>query len=707
MRTISNLVSGKPLNDKSADEFGYGDFAAHLSKTIAAMKSPEGTVFAVYGPWGSGKTTLLNLIRSEIDAVGIESIDFNAWSFSSSHDLVRRFFEQLISRFPRGKGWDEVTRGLADLSELVSEALPKTDVGTIAAVIAKSRSIKKKDLNELKEQITKTLVDKKKRFVVFVDDIDRLDSRAIQDLFSVIKSVADFPNIVYVLAFDFEVVSEILGKLQGINGASYLEKIVQISFNLPVPDRKQLGRVLISRLREIWGADMSKDILSSSNFWHLFKEGILPLTTTPRQVNRLAVTLSITFEAVKNEVDAIDFLGMEALRMFSARVYETIRNSPSSFAGPSLGRVSEHKEFHERWIEKENLSKSGAVMSIVDYLFPKVLASISGGAESDSDSTYPRIQSLRAFPAYFRFSVADGAVSMVEMKSLLALADNSTDFCEKMRELAGQLQANGNSRAQSFFERMEDFYEDVGPQQVYSLLKALFELGDDVWVTDDDISQVENELDTADVAYLMAKLEFMGLHSTGPGYIVWKLLAKVDPKNRFQALMDAMAGAKGVYVTVAVSRFFEAEERSAEKKSRKETLFTKGETKKISDWTLARIRQMAKDYELLSSAGLKQAVDFYASHDFEECKEWLSGVLMVEEYMPTVVELFLEKSRILGGRYPKDVLRLNVSELGKFASIGELKPLAQLILEQNTQSGTRRIALQKLISINSDTDHSL
>jgi predicted KAP-like P-loop ATPase len=50
---------------------------------------------------------------------------------------------------------------------------------------------------------------RKDRFqrVVFIDDLDRLPADELQEMFRVIKSVANFPNVVYVLAYDREVVS--------------------------------------------------------------------------------------------------------------------------------------------------------------------------------------------------------------------------------------------------------------------------------------------------------------------------------------------------------------------------------------------------------------------------------------------------------------------------------------------------------------------
>lgn len=78
---------------------------------------------------------------------------------------------------------------------------------------------------------------KKDRFqrVVFIDDLDRLPADELQEMFRVIKSVANFPNVVYVLAYDQEVVSTGLDKFHPGRGELFLEKIVQMPVALPVP----------------------------------------------------------------------------------------------------------------------------------------------------------------------------------------------------------------------------------------------------------------------------------------------------------------------------------------------------------------------------------------------------------------------------------------------------------------------------------------
>ena len=52
-----------------------------------------------------------------------------------------------------------------------------------------------------------------------------------------IRAVADFPDVIYVLSYDPHVVASVLKKaVQVDDGAAFLEKIVQINIRVPRPE---------------------------------------------------------------------------------------------------------------------------------------------------------------------------------------------------------------------------------------------------------------------------------------------------------------------------------------------------------------------------------------------------------------------------------------------------------------------------------------
>ena len=66
-----------------------------------------------------------------------------------------------------------------------------------------------------------------------IDDVDRLTPQEIQELFQLIKANADFPNVVYLVLFERTTVENSVEKVLEVDGREYLEKIVQVGFDLP------------------------------------------------------------------------------------------------------------------------------------------------------------------------------------------------------------------------------------------------------------------------------------------------------------------------------------------------------------------------------------------------------------------------------------------------------------------------------------------
>jgi KAP family P-loop domain len=65
------------------------------------MRSPNGVVIALNGPWESGKSSAINVLRhhlSDATATGdIEVVEFYPWSFRGEEALVLAFFRELYS----------------------------------------------------------------------------------------------------------------------------------------------------------------------------------------------------------------------------------------------------------------------------------------------------------------------------------------------------------------------------------------------------------------------------------------------------------------------------------------------------------------------------------------------------------------------------------------------------------------------------------
>jgi predicted KAP-like P-loop ATPase len=89
----------------------------------------------------------------------------------------------------------------------------------------------------LKKELDKLMAKYGKRVIILIDDIDRLDKESMSLVFKLIRLNADFINTIYILSFDRKVVENALEGEQGVSGREYLEKFIQVPFDLPLPDR--------------------------------------------------------------------------------------------------------------------------------------------------------------------------------------------------------------------------------------------------------------------------------------------------------------------------------------------------------------------------------------------------------------------------------------------------------------------------------------
>ncbi len=215
--------------------------------------------------------------------------------------------------------------------------------------------------------------------MIVIDDIDRLTPEEIRQLFRVIKAVADFPNVLYLLAFDREMVVKALTEKQDLPGDQYLEKIVQVPVDLPAPDRTALQEMLSERLDTIF-RDTPEELFDQSYWNNVYPGGVEHFIATPRDVVRLANATSLTYaqSGIRGEVNAVDFISLEVIRVFQPSVYYIIRDNEEAFAGAAeFAGVPEQsaddlREFHEAWIKNLPEHSRGPIRRLLTQMFPKL-----------------------------------------------------------------------------------------------------------------------------------------------------------------------------------------------------------------------------------------------------------------------------------------------------------------------------------------------
>jgi predicted KAP-like P-loop ATPase len=198
------------------------------------------------------------------DEPALSVVEFNPWLFSGTEQLVATFFEEISAQLRLKKGRLEA---LADQLESYGEALsplrfvpvvgPWLDrVGTGGAALGRllgRRSKRHSSVSALRKDIETQLRKLDHPLLVVVDDLDRLTTTEIRDTFELVRLTANFPNVVYLLAFDRHRVESALAD-DGLDGRAYLEKILQVAYELPAVPDEALRRISSRICRSDWKA---------------------------------------------------------------------------------------------------------------------------------------------------------------------------------------------------------------------------------------------------------------------------------------------------------------------------------------------------------------------------------------------------------------------------------------------------------------------
>ena len=166
-----------------------------------------------------------------------------------------------------------------------------------------------------KREVEDSLQELNRSIIVVIDDIDRLQPEEARIVFQLTKAIANFKRVSYLLAYELEPIKKVLSYNGTYDGGRYLEKIVQVKFQLPpitYGSRKSLVQNGIQRLRQYYPKRYSIDD-------DLLKDCVMKIARckfTPRQLTQTLNSLSMLIFKTKGEVfllDAIVFMFLETI----------------------------------------------------------------------------------------------------------------------------------------------------------------------------------------------------------------------------------------------------------------------------------------------------------------------------------------------------------------------------------------------------------
>jgi hypothetical protein len=150
----------------------------------------------------------------------------------------------------------------------------------------------------------------------------------------------------------------------------------------------------------------------------LFENGFSPRLTTPRLAKRFSNSIVFTLPILAGEVNPIDFILMEGIRVFYPDAYVFIRDNSKYFLlNDTLANVGkgpdEYREIRAKAFEALEPNERGAVESLVEYLFPRTIRTVMHVTYEQYPEEYrdQRVCSPAYFDRYFAYAVPKGDVS--------------------------------------------------------------------------------------------------------------------------------------------------------------------------------------------------------------------------------------------------------------------------------------------------------
>ena len=560
-------------------------FARHIANSIA-LAPPQGLVLGLHGGPGSGKTTVANFVRAELaDSPSTAVLEFNPWLYEDDADLGARFLSVLAPAFAGG---------------------------------AAPGDLRGADLLALRDRLAETLRHQRMRFVVVIDDIDRIPAERRSELTRLVKLVAALPNVIYLMVFD-----------RSAADSTDVARLVQVPFDLPLPESGGLSTMFLDGLRDLLERHPAAAVVTEHHWRQIYTPGIEALLRSPRDVVRFLNVLRLSYPPVASEVNTADFIAVEGLRLFLPEVYMLIRNTPERFAGNNRARTaltadSELQEFHDGWIQSVPAEIRLAIITLMLRVFPAVpdQPSLIIHRDAPGENTRPelRIATPELFSIYFQFVVPGSVVSNADMDSYMADAEDKQRFGALLLRLGGERDTAGVSRLGTVLERMRDVAGDIPPEPRKTILKTVLGIGDELGLVRD----------------------------TATRELIWAFLGHMAEPERFSLLERALARGESPAMAVWIVSELGLEHGhggGTNDMPEDERLVTLDHLVELEQVGLGRIREAAANGTLLTLPALAMVLSCWQTWDRPECIKWVSEAAASDDALIAIVAAHMVRVR--------------------------------------------------------------
>jgi len=264
-------ISDEPIKTPKEDKYGFAESAKELAKKIIKLNTKGSTTISIEESWGNGKTSYCNLVKyylkSDRKRKNIEIIDFIPFVFDTDNQLIDEFVDLLIDRASNN---DINKKSKYKIQKYFKTYFSETKLDFPYNIFNLFLN-REKDFNQRKDEINKIIEKTGKKYIIFIDDLDRIiEKEKIISILKLIKYIADLNQIVFIINIDRDHINKVLME----NDGAYLDKFIQHREIVPININKAFvdyfeENLKLNNLNEIFKYFNN---LRNINFYNKFKE---------------------------------------------------------------------------------------------------------------------------------------------------------------------------------------------------------------------------------------------------------------------------------------------------------------------------------------------------------------------------------------------------------------------------------------------------
>ncbi|MDY6932021.1 MAG: HEAT repeat domain-containing protein, partial [Halobacteriota archaeon] len=238
------------------DRLGFKDYVDILQGVIDNFEDDSPLTIGIHGRWGRGKTSLMRMLEDRFEGKDIKTVWFDSWAYGKDESIGIALLQKILNEFENKREAKKMIKGIGRLfADLASRKITGITLEEAEEHFMESAKLKSTLRDDFKDIINKVLKEGE-RLVIFIDDLDRCLPEQTIEILEMIKNFLDVPPCIFVIGVEKEVIEkgiEIRYKEKDqdklISGKDYIEKIIQVPFNLP-PIRKDAMEEYIREMTE-------------------------------------------------------------------------------------------------------------------------------------------------------------------------------------------------------------------------------------------------------------------------------------------------------------------------------------------------------------------------------------------------------------------------------------------------------------------------